>query len=141
MVSALSNLARVRLHRSHYDHVRYKNMKKCISLLLSFGLLSNICLANDWTEKYTPTRAEWLQHDLERNIRTSTDLWRIRVAVNVLIFPQSKEVLIIIASANGQQELTGAVCSSYRSTAENIAKLTLEEKSWSAGGKIQSKCV
>ena len=116
-------------------------MKKYISLLFGLSLLTNVCIAGDWTERYTPTKAEWLQYDLERNIRTSTDLWRIRVAVNVLIFPQSKEVLIIIASANGQQELTGAVCSSYRSTAENIAKLTLEEKSWSAGGKIQSKCV
>ena len=116
-------------------------MKKYISLLFGASLLTNVCIAGDWTEKYTPTKAEWLQYDLERNIRTSTDLWRIRVAVNVLIFPRSKEVLIIIASANGQPALTEAVCSGYRSTVESIAKLTLKEKSWSAGGKLQSKCV
>ena len=116
-------------------------MKKYISLLFGLTLLTNACIAGDWTEKYTPTRAEWLQHHLERNIRTSAGLWRIRVTVNVIIFPQSNEVVILIGAANGQPELTEAVCNEYRSTAESIAKMTLHAKSWSAGGKIQSKCI
>lgn len=115
-------------------------MKKQISLLFSLSLLTNVCVAGDWTEQYTPTKAEWLQHQLERNIRTSADLWAIRVAVNALIFAQSKEVLIIITPANGEPEIPEAVCTAFRSTAESIAKMTLEQKSWSADGKIQSKC-
>ena len=116
-------------------------MKKYLSLLFGLSLLADVSIASDWTESYTPTRAEWLQHHLERNIRTSAGLWRIRTNVTVVIFPQSNEVVILIGAANGQPELTEAVCNEYRSTAEGIAKMTLNEKSWSAGGKIQTKCI
>ena len=115
-------------------------MKTQIALLFGLSLFTNLSIASDWTERYTPTKAEWLQHDLERDIRTSADLWAIRVAVNVLVFAQSKEVLIVITPANGEPEMPEAVCNAYRSTGESIAKMTLEQKSWSADGKIQSKC-
>jgi hypothetical protein len=115
-------------------------MKTQIALLFGLSLFTNLSIASDWTERYTPTKAEWLQHDLERDIRTSADLWAIRVAVNVLVFAQSKEVLILITPANGEPEMPEAVCKAYRSNAESIAKMTLEQKSWSADGKIQSKC-
>ena len=115
-------------------------MKKYISLLFGLSLFTNLSIADDWTERYVPTRAEWLQHDLERDIRTSADLWAIRVAVYVLIFPRSKEVLIVITPANGEPEMPEVVCKADRSNAESIAKMTLERKSWSADGKIQSKC-
>ena len=116
-------------------------MKKHLSLLFGLSLLTNVSIASDWTERYIPTRAEWLQHNLERNIRTSADLWPIRVTVNVMVFPQDNAVVILIGAAKGQPELNEAACKEYRATAEDIAKMTLNEKSWSAGGKIQSKCI
>lgn len=116
-------------------------MKKHLSILFGLSLMANVSVASDWTESYTPTRAEWLQHQLERNIRTSAGLWRIRTNVTVIIFPKDNAVVISIGAANGQPELTEAVCNEYRSTAESIAKMTLNDKSWSAGAKIQSKCI
>ena len=115
-------------------------MKTQIALLFGLSLFANLSIASDWTERYTPTKAEWLQHDLERDIRTSADLWTIRVAVYVLVFAQSKEVLIVITPAIGEPEMPEAVCKAYRSNAESIAKMTLGRESWSADGKIQSKC-
>ena len=116
-------------------------MKKHISLLFGLSLLTNVCIADDWTERYTPTRAEWLQHELERNIRVNQSFWEVRVAVNVIVFPKSNDVLIHIGAPNGLPELTDEACNGYKSTAKSIAKLTLERKSWSVNGKIQIKCV
>ena len=116
-------------------------MKKYISLLFGLSLLTNVCIAGDWTEKYTPTKAEWLQQALERDIETTTDRWRNRVSLNVIVFAKDKAVMIFIAPADGQPELTTKMCYEYSLTVEGIAKLTLEKYSWSTSGKIQSKCV
>ena len=116
-------------------------MRKHISLLFGLTLLTKVCFADDWTDRYIPTRAEWLQLALERDIKTTTDLWRIRVSLNVIVFAKDKSVVILIAPANGQPEMTTKMCNDYRSTVESIAKITLKRNSWSTIGKIQSKCV
>ena len=61
------------------QHRETSSMRKQISLLFGLSLLANVCIAGDWTEKYTPTKAEWLQQALERDIETTTDRWRNRV--------------------------------------------------------------
>ena len=49
-------------------------MKKHLSLLFGLSLWTNVVIADDWTERYVPTRAEWLEYVVKRDITRWTDL-------------------------------------------------------------------
>ena len=108
--------------------------------MFGLSLLINVCIAGDWTERYTPTRAEWLQEKITSTIESDTNRLG-RIALKVIVFAEDKTVVTSIAPVDGQPELTEKMCDYYKYKAEFIAKLTLEKYSWSTSGKIQSRCV
>jgi hypothetical protein len=116
-------------------------MKKHISLLFGLSLLTNVCIAGDWTERYTPTRAEWLEYVVKRDISRWTDLWRTRVALNVMVIVPRKEVAIVVTPANGEEDFTPATCDNYKAIIKQSAENTLRKFSWANGAKIKVECV
>ena len=116
-------------------------MKKCISLLLGLSLLTNVCIAGDWTEKYNPTRAEWLEYVVKRDISRWTDLWRTRVALNVMVVETRKEVAVVVTPANGEGEFTSATCANYRAIVRQSAENTLRKYDWATGATVKVECV
>ena len=116
-------------------------MKKYISLLFGLSLLTNVCIAGDWTEKYTPTKAEWLEYVVKRDISRWTDLWRTRVALNVRVVVPRKEVAIVVTPANGEGDFTPAICDDYKANIKQSAENTLRKYAWANGAKVKVKCV
>ena len=43
-------------------------MKKQMTLLFGLSLLTKVVIAGDWTERYVPTRAEWLEYVVKREV-------------------------------------------------------------------------
>ena len=115
-------------------------MKKHISLLFGLSLLTNICIAGDWTEKYTPTKAEWLEYVVKRDISRWTDLWRTRVALNVMVIVPRKEVAIVVTPANGEEDFTPATCDNYKAIIKQSAENTLRKFDWAAQANVKVEC-
>ena len=81
-------------------------MKKHLSLLFGLSLLTKVVIAGDWTERYVPTRAEWLEYVVKRDITRWTDLWRMRVALNVMVVEPRNEVAVVFTPTNGGGDFT-----------------------------------
>ena len=116
-------------------------MKKHLSLLFGLSLLTNVSIASDWTEGYTPTKAEWLQYVVKRDIVRLTDLWNTRVALHVLIVVPRKEVLIYVTPSNGEGDFRPATCDNYKAVINQSAENTLQKYDWASGAKIRVECV
>jgi hypothetical protein len=116
-------------------------MKKQISLLFGLILLTNVCIASDWTERYVPSRAEWLEYVVKRDITRWTDLWRMRVALNVMVVEPRNEVVVVITPANGEGEFTSATCANYIAIVTQSAENTLRKYDWATGATVKVECV
>jgi len=81
-------------------------MKKHLSLLFGLSLLTKVVIAGDWTERYVPTRAEWLEYVVKRDITRWTDLWRMRVALNVMVVEPRNEVAVVFTPTNDEGDFT-----------------------------------
>ena len=116
-------------------------MKKHISLLFGLSLLTNVCIAGDWTEKYTPTKAEWLEYVVKRDISRWADLWGTRVALNVMVVVPRKEVAIVVTPANGECDFTPAICANYKAIIKQSAENTLRKYPRVNSAKVKIECV
>lgn len=82
-------------------------------LLLAISLSGLPAQANDLSAPYAPTRAEWLQVALYSHITQTTELWKRRVGVVVAVFPQERQVTVVISNANEAPEPTQAERDAY----------------------------
>jgi len=116
-------------------------MKKQMTLLFGLSLLTKVVIAGDWTERYVPTRAEWLEYVVKRDITRWTDLWRMRVALNVMVLELRNEVAVVITPANGEGEFTPATCDNYKVIVTESAENTLRQYDWATGVTVEVECV
>jgi 2-succinyl-5-enolpyruvyl-6-hydroxy-3-cyclohexene-1-carboxylate synthase len=86
---------------------------RSLFLLLALALSGLPAQANDLSAPYAPTRAEWLQVALYSHITQTTELWKRRVGVVVAVFPQERQVTVVISSANESPEPTQAERDAY----------------------------
>ena len=115
-------------------------MKKHLSLVCGLSLLTNVSIASDGSEKYTPTRAEWLEYVVKRDVTRWTDLWKTRIALNVLIKDRSKEVWIVVTPANGEAEFNASSCANYKAIIQNTVTETIKKYDWAIGTSLKVEC-
>jgi hypothetical protein len=112
-----------------------------LSLGVLFMTAHGVAVAGDWSEKYTPTRAEWLEYVVKRDVTRWTDLWKTRVALNVLIKDRSKEVWVVVTPANGEAEFNASSCANYKAIIQNTVAETIKKYDWATGATIKVECV
>ena len=93
-------------------------------------------LAIDLSAPYSPTRSEWLQSTLYRQVTQVTDSWRRRVGVSVIVIQKDQQLVVTITSANGQAEPTQQERASYVNIVESISKSVVANFDWAKEIKI-----
>lgn len=96
--------------------------------------------AADWSAQYSPTRKEWLELSLSKRIADATNLWERRVSVVVVVFPKEESIAIVLATSNGQENLSSTVCTNYTSIIGKIADDHIKQYGWAKGAKIEIRC-
>ncbi len=116
-------------------------MKRCmtaISVVLAFPLMA---WGTDWDTAYTPTKKEWIETVVHSDIVKVTDLWKTRIAVNVVARKADEVVMVVFTAANGQESMSDAKCSSYVQTISSIVQSSVARFSWAKNARIEVKCV
>ena len=100
------------------------------ALAILIGLLGFFILNNKIVNNEHPTKEEWLEIAITHRIEDWTDPWQQRIAIGVTIFPEDKEIVVTLTSANGQEEISQSSKNGYVRDIENIVKTILEEYNW-----------
>lgn len=104
-------------------------MKKtivAIVLLVSFTLTA----CSSIISSTHPTQEEWLEVYLTHKIEQAADLWRVRTAIKVAINSESKEILISMVPATGEEELEAADKDSYTGISKAVIDSVLNDYAW-----------
>ncbi len=96
-----------------------------------------------------PTHDEWLEIYTSHRIHELTDLWKVRVAANVVIFSRDadgkpifpREMVITIVAANGEDALSTSAKDGYKRWAETTAKSILTDYGVTAEYKLTVQCL
>ena len=96
----------------------------------------NVALNNKISTINHPTREEWLEVYLTHKIKEFTDLYAQRIVVRVAIVSKAKEIVITLASANGQEEMSQTAKKIYNDEVEQIVKPILKEYDWTRNYKL-----
>lgn len=86
--------------------------------------------AQSLSEPYQITGAQWLEIDMERHIKSVTDMWALRLAVRVTVIPEKNTIMVVLTEANGQEPVGDSVKKNYVADIENILKSYLAEYPW-----------
>ncbi len=111
-----------------------------ILMFTALVLAINTESAADWNAQYTPTRKEWLELSLSRRIADVTNLWERRVNVGVVVFSKEESIAIVLATPNGEVNLSSTVCANYVSIVRKIANDHIKEYGWAKGAKVEILC-
>jgi len=86
--------------------------------------------------KEHPTKKEWLEVYMTHKIKQWTDLWEHRIAMTAGIYSEEREIVITLASANGQEKISQSGKNTYVHDVETIVKVILEEYVWAKNFKL-----
>lgn len=111
-----------------------------ILMLAALVLAISAASAADWNAQYSPTRKEWLELSLSRQITRVTDLWERRIGVVVVVFPKEESIAVVLTASNGQENLSSTVCANYTSIIRKIADDHIKQYGWAKGVKVEIRC-
>lgn len=77
---------------------------------------------------------------IQRDIVKVTDLWKARIAVQVVVFKTEDVVAITFTTSNGVASLTKESCADYISTIRSIAQHSLARFPWAKTARIEVVC-
>jgi hypothetical protein len=108
-----------------------------VSIALAFP---SFVWGTDWDAAYAPTRKEWIEVAIHNDIVKITDLWKARIAVNVVVFKTEDVVAIAITTPNGVAPLSKESCAGYVSTIRTWAQNRLAQFPWAKTARIEVIC-
>jgi len=95
-------------------------------IFILMGIALFVCFSCSKKDKH-PTREEWLEVYLTQKIKNTTELWKQRVAVIVVIDPKEKTIVTSLTSSNGQDEISETAKREYVEQVEVIINSILED--------------
>jgi len=108
--------------------------------LATFVLAVSTVSATDWNAQYSPTRKEWLELSLSKQIIEVTNLWEKRIGVNVVVFQKEETIAIVLDTSNGQADFSPTVCANYAGMVRKIADDHIKQYGWAKGVKVEVRC-
>lgn len=108
-----------------------------VSIALAFP---SFVWGTDWDAAYVPTRKEWIEVAIQNDIVKITDLWKARIAADVVVFKTGDVVAITITTANGVASLSKESCAGYVSTIRSTAQNRLAQFPWAKTTRIEVIC-
>ncbi|MFY8184050.1 MAG: hypothetical protein ACOVKL_07550 [Polynucleobacter sp.] len=115
-------------------------MRIYISIISIALMLPTLALSTDWDSAYVPTKKEWIEVAIQKDILRITDLWKKRIAVNVVVYKPENVVAVVFTSANGEAAFSRESCASYVSTIRSIAQNTLAQYAWAKMARLEVQC-
>ncbi len=109
-------------------------------LATTLATVSDSASAVDWQAHHTPSRKEWIEVSLAKEVSKVTGLWEKRVTVNVMVIEKTETIVIVLGFANGQIEVSPAVCADYIATTRRIAEQYVQQYPWAKQAKIDVAC-
>ncbi|HAN20129.1 MAG TPA: hypothetical protein DCP51_00375 [Clostridiales bacterium] len=110
-------------------------MKK-ILIVIIFVLIGQISYAEDLNKPYIPTRAEWLEYCIHKDIVKTTQVWELRYCDIIKIDEKNNDVIVGISLPNKAETLNKEQQEWTIKIIKNIVKSTLDQFDWAINLKV-----
>jgi hypothetical protein len=90
----------------------------------------------DLSGPYTPSRQEWLELSVFKEIKGRTDTWEQRIGFAVAIVEKENTVFVTLTPANGEGEISPAAATAYVETVKDALASLLGRYEWARGLKV-----
>ena len=110
--------------------------RRSLSASLLLVVASTVAANPALTSNHSPTRAEWLAQSIQIAIYQTSNFWRTRIGVRVVVLEKEEQVAVVISVANGEPEPTANARANYISDVRAICMGVMARYDWAKGLKL-----